>query len=372
MHNKSAIKDDYLKLLKKEKLESPKKRPSTKEVIEIMHERIRTENEINKSNATLLIKYFEKYYNEESDPNFHEYQFDTYIDKYAHEVLPFFDGITNLNNIYFNEFPTNDFNANIKPTKNGYLCLLNTGLLRLIYGLTFAICYPLKGSTIISENKKNQISHKLDIKFNKPRNDLFEESYEHVFSRIIHYIRYQSVEPQKAYKKEINLSTYNFLNNITYSIKCFIVSHEIAHLSLGHLNNSKTQWMSTPHGKISVIQTTHQNEYDADEIAQKILFKIEEENEGFYEGSIISGALCFFYIQLIFESICEKESNSQYYYGKHPRTIKRLEKIKQLIKQKRFTGNRILIKNNIKKIDEYFSDYYNKINNFELNETIGN
>ncbi|MBW2293689.1 MAG: hypothetical protein JRG94_15465 [Deltaproteobacteria bacterium] len=38
-----------------------------------------------------------------------------------------------LDRIYFNEFPTHEFTASARLTPNGYLCLLNTGLIRLLH-----------------------------------------------------------------------------------------------------------------------------------------------------------------------------------------------------------------------------------------------
>jgi hypothetical protein len=74
---------------------------------------------------------------------------ETLIDEYVRTVTRALTeaGRTLPGDVYFNIFPTSDFNACAQATPHGYLCLLNQGLCELLYNVSLACLYPLRANT---------------------------------------------------------------------------------------------------------------------------------------------------------------------------------------------------------------------------------
>ena len=221
--------------------------------------------------------------------------------------------------IYFNVFPHNDLNAKLHPTKYGVLCLFNTGFLRLFYNITFSCCYIIH-------------SHKLNT-----NNNISDEIYSlcSVVLNILKYHLHDDLSYQIFKNKKMDPLGVIVADILYYSMKTFVVSHEIGHMVLGHLLNKNNKTILEQKEKINPINLSYNQEYDADKFAQNSLINIDKVNKRSFPIAV--GGISFFTIHNLFLLVTEKLDiqTFNYYYSSltHPPSIDRLLSLQKYLKK---------------------------------------
>ena len=326
----------YEQLLADYGVEKPTRRPSAGELLDVVTARSNSENAIDRNVANQALNSilgFDFHQEIVYDQTFRNLQADTAIAKYLDEILKCYKkkGIDIETSIYFNEFPTGSFNAEIIRFEEGYLCLVNRGLLRLIYGLVFSIFYPVSGKFVGNiESGKVTLDINLDLDSAE-----FKEAIAVIAARCYNYLVKGNTDPVYSYKKQIDPATYFAINSLTVGIKSFVIAHEVGHYCLGHLSKATTKKTITPAGTIDSLNMHHQMEFEADLEAIRTLFFIEGEGSGLPVPYYV-GAIAFFYIQLILEVLSSRFRNEEIDLGKsssHPPTADRIKRIRAYCEQ---------------------------------------
>ena len=202
--------------------------------------------------------------------------------------------------VYINVFPTGEFNACAKPTPNGVLCLLNTGLLRLLHRVAVACCYPVHST-------KNGIS----FLEGEPKREI--PAHIIGLSSVVRVIlRYQfegNLKPQMA--KDTKLDPWGMIvaTAINFAMEAFVVAHEVGHGVLGHTNIKHLRQVLTPHGHLESLSPSHRQEYEADLWAHSVL--IESDKVKGHHFPLACGGLCFLTVHLMLLEVISKITNQK-------------------------------------------------------------
>ncbi|QDU23310.1 M48 family metalloprotease [Urbifossiella limnaea] len=247
---------------------------------------------------------------------------DTYV-TFINDVLHR-EGRTLRDDIFIDEFPTGEFNACAVRTNNGHLCLLNTGLLKLLYHLSLSSCYLIKG---------NVLNQTLDF---SARLALEDEASLPAIGAAIKSIYAYLAFGQHPYPIEIQEGMHEaallYANGIAGGMRTFVVGHELAHVTLGHLDTSEKRSVIAENGRLEVASSSQEQEYEADLESQRLMLKITGPGMSFAFGGV-----CFLTCGLIVESFQSKlfgsTVDSQRHRATHPPTHLRLMQLWQALEQ---------------------------------------
>lgn len=362
----SSLRDRYLELLRHHDLEEPPARLSTARTIERIKENLDSANEINKNISEQCWNSIFELDTEGRilvDEEFLGLQDDTAISKYLGAIKNAYEkrGVIIDDSLYFNEFPTGSFNAEISPVDNGYLCLINRGLLRLLYGLSFSALYPVKGK-IDGTPFDTKVILQTNIDKNNKR---VPESILAAIVRSYNYIRNCDTDPVYSYKEKIDPASMLISNSLCIGMKSFVICHEISHFSLGHLNKSKTIKKIVNNDTIEVLEVSHDMEFDADIDALETLIVMSEEEQEL-PTPYFAGAVCFFYVQLIIEIVNNKlHSSESCEESTHPSTVERIKRLRAYL-EKRFSSD---VYSNFLELEFIFYHMVTSINESKLTMT---
>ena len=241
-----------------------------------------------------------------------------------------------IKKIYINEFPTGDFNAYAKPTDNGILCLLHTGMLKLLYNVSISASYMISS---------NEAGYTYIDKIKRP----LDKSREYIALCMVIYTIVDYILSGNINAKHIsgsNLDPWGVIvaTSLSYSMKNFVVAHEIGHAILGHFNKASTKSIITAEGGLKVIKQSFKEEYDSDLWAQSILWKSDLKNRTVF--GISGGGLAFFTIYLMAIHIYKILQTSKLGYLKselsdntHPPAMERINRLNSFLDSKYKTIN---------------------------------
>lgn len=228
-----------------------------------------------------LLKMFELGYDNKSDyDNSLKYGYEPYLKKIALTGLIDKEIIESTICI---EFPTEDFNASAKIIGDGYICLLNKGLREFLYWFSLAASYNCKNYKIPSSTKVTKISNEW----------LFV-----LHTSILVLTHYTFGRDMKKRIPDANYSANCIALGglLSSSMKQFIIAHELAHIQLGHINNTDTYSVESPYGKLDLSKKSYEQEFEADLYAQRILLEIAK-NEN--DLDIVAGGICFLGLEIL-------------------------------------------------------------------------
>lgn len=164
---------------------------------------------------------------------------------------------------YFGEFPTSDLNAVAIETPHGNLCLVNTGCSVLV--ATWAFAFAVFGRLMVREGSIKRLRANTEF---------------HVLLQIIYTILYAANHAQggesltRLISKQFaanGMSVVNVGRHIYGAMETFIVSHELGHIEGGRVRGATLRQLAAPAGALQVIANSHQEEYDADAYANRVL-----------------------------------------------------------------------------------------------------
>jgi hypothetical protein len=232
-------------------------------------------------------------------------------------------GIALDKHILFGEFPTHQFNACVLSTPSGLLCLLNTGLLKLIYHICVASFY----STYAVTDKEPSGSDNL-------HNISTEEAATVAVIRII--VAYVRGEPHrhvvpKGYK--LDTDGLYWATALCYAIRVFVLAHEVGHVVLGHTDGDRSRSLSNVIHEASAVSRKHDDEFAADAFAQDALLEIDRQR--YFPEPIAAGGLGFLMVHAMILEVISK-LNAQpldrtQSSESHPSTWIRLRKINETL-----------------------------------------
>src|ERR1700685_1636490 len=140
--------------------------------------------------------------------------------------------------VFVGEFPTGSINAEARKTANGYLILINTGLLYFVKQVIEALC---------SDQSNEQT--------------LIEE--------IAHAVLAYLVRTDPVYGPMPNASDNLALTaqQLEFAVYDFIIAHEYGHLLRGHLDaDEQNRMLAVDAASLPVINKSWEQEYEADEV----------------------------------------------------------------------------------------------------------
>lgn len=228
-------------------------------------------------------------------------------------------GLNLSEEIYFNVFPTNDFNASAHCTENGHIVLLNRGVIKLIHNVIYNSFYLISDQYLTSNNKT-----------------AFEKKVTaHTIKVIAEYLLSDQHKSFFVDRYELDLESFYSAFYLIGAVKNFIVGHEVAHVLLGHSAQGNIKnIIAGSRENVEVISKSHAQEFEADDLAQRLLIFSDQNNLSFPS---IGGGIAFLLLDLMVLSIHSKLSNNpKLYYSdseSHPSAIERIKKLDQLIQR---------------------------------------
>lgn len=202
-------------------------------------------------------------------------------------------GVKLKRKIFFGELPTQQFNACAKPTPNGILCLLNTGLLKFLYNISIASFYSLYGQ--LNPNKGEKTSPSLQ-----------KVAVCSCISIILNYINngiHQHSMPRSCTIENVGLLDATAL---AFAMRLFVLSHEIGHIALGHEGTLGRNILSHSYNDLA-ISIKHEQEYEADIFALKVLLHIDERH--YISRQMAPGGLGFLLVHMMFLQVLSKTTS---------------------------------------------------------------
>lgn len=226
-------------------------------------------------------------------------------------------GIDIPHQLYFNTYPTEDFNAVAIGARSGVLCLLNFGVPRLVYAVAKALSFAFS-----SQSQSQEEGQFLSVTL--------------LCKCVSDYITHAKIESGIPNGWSLEENQIHFSNALAVSMKCFIVAHEVGHAALGHVHPDPN-WRPEDVGPLMHLagwDTTslHACEFDADSFAQRVLNKIDLPMVG-------TGGVCTFYLLLIIRVVAAKLAGVEYdpddSSSCHPATLDRISNIGSLFSRRR-------------------------------------
>lgn len=242
--------------------------------------------------------------------------------------------------VYFNEFPTGDFNACAIRSKNGYICLLNDGLLQLVKHISYSCFYPLKVDRF--DHGHNTVIFSVDMSTLERIDD--NAKYQHAIKNIIEtiykYNRYQLHE-HPIFELEFEHGADLMAEDCSTAMRTFVVAHELAHILLGHFNDYSICSINTPLGTLEVCTKDQEKELEADAEAQKILLAIDASDKANISSfdakdktilsSFADGGICFLAVAMMIEHFSSMIETNSCTSSTHPPTLLRLNSLIKIL-----------------------------------------
>lgn len=336
----------YLEILSDHGLIEPQRKKSVGEAIDFIHSLKLSDSTDDREAAEEILELFshEPFLGLLDNKEFIDTVSSTVLDKDLYPIISFYEkrGHAIASSIYFNEFPTHSFNAEIMKVDGGYLCLFNTGLLRLISRIGFCLLNPIEGTIFEGGNSGVEIS--LDTNIHEDSNG-FKEAMISIVKLCHEFLIGRGIVPGTSYRPSLKMEPAAYLASAALAggMKSFVISHELSHYVLGHLKNAPNCRIATQKGDIDGLLVKHQCEFAADLDALKTLLLIDSKEPAIVPRII--GSIAFFYIQLIIEMLSRKFlpeeralGNSSY---SHPSSQRRISKIKNYLRLKISTDSMI-------------------------------
>lgn len=256
---------------------------------------------------------------------------DTILDKDLEPILKQyrFEGTPLDPAVYFNEFPTWSFNAEIIKCQEGYLCLLSSGLLRLIRKILVFAFYPVATTEI---SQAGGLIVRFDLA-NIESSSGLTSAGKAIFEMCADYLRNQSRIDWIAHQPAADIKPGAFLlaASLDGAAKSFVMAHEIAHYRLGHLETAPACYVSTTNNSnIGVLSIDRDAEIQADLEATRILIALTPSHSTLYP--LFCGSLAFLYSLYTIEHMREKLVGGSYSTGTHPPTSTRIAAVRAFLK----------------------------------------
>jgi len=261
----------------------------------------------------------------------------TFIDEYVATVKQALSASNSQlpGDVYFNTFPTDDFNACARVTPNGFLCLLNQGLCELLYNVSLACVYPLRAGT--GEElfaKQSELVSLLPSPQDLATDPKFAEALAVLVVTIYKYLRYEVHDQVSTLSEKFPRWAASVAAGMSIGMRTFAVAHEIAHVKLGHLNAAKIRRMIPQSGPLEVASKSQDQEFHADMEAQMILLNIDANRYHPIFPPHACGGLCFFAVASMIEAVAPKLlplSVRPPTCDTHPKTHARLDILRRLL-----------------------------------------
>lgn len=237
--------------------------------------------------------------------------------------------------VFVGEFPTGSFNSQVMKVPEGYIVLINSGLLSLIYQfmkiMSFSIAFaslddngmPIKG-TIRGESELSK-----------------EDRIDAIVDLIFSYFEYKDSRFAKRYRA-VGGAKGDLISTLTYYCEMFAVAHEYGHILAGHLDKPIFDFIESPVGKIEILKKSMMQEHMADLIATHIMlpnlkkFKIEEPD--IHALDVACGPILYFAIDILLNYVrTDMDRHIRIPVSNHPLSHKRLEAL-----LKYFTDNGVI------------------------------
>lgn len=168
---------------------------------------------------------------------------------------------------YHGVYPTHDFNAQCRLEGDGYLVLLNTGVMELIEGMIWAwLAYPA------------------------------DERIGFVQASLRGFAMEGTLPNLLQVEDRIDMSASDTAVLMTSLTQKFVIAHEWGHIALGHLDPGNTVRLEASPTSAEVLSKSNKQEYLADRWALKVLIGSAEEHGP--EAITLTVAASFFFLGL--------------------------------------------------------------------------
>jgi hypothetical protein len=162
--------------------------------------------------------------------------------------------------IYVGEFPTGSINSEVVKVAEGFLVLVNSGLM------------------IATSQIADLLAPLQPDKLPRPTD---EQKIDEVVSVLYAYLHFGDPFLGPTIPTEQRLRIFLPPDAMPRACRTFVVAHEYAHVLAGHLDaeSLETKPLATLTGTIDVVRKTWEQEFEADSIAQSLILGIEDASE---------------------------------------------------------------------------------------------
>lgn len=187
--------------------------------------------------------------------------------------------------ILFAEYPTHRFNACVVSTAHGDLCLMNAGLLKLLYHVSVAAnhAYEDDGRLGAIDSAAVKVATAL------------------VISVVAQYLGARAHVHVQAIGRQLPPEGLYDATALAYSMRLFVLAHEIGHVALGHTQIEDEQTVVCVLAETAVISREREDEFAADRFAQDVLLSIDR--QGLFAEPVAAGGLAFLMVHAIVQEV---------------------------------------------------------------------
>ena len=195
----------------------------------------------------------------------------------------------------------------MKSTPDGYICLIHKGTLDIIYALCVAA----------SDNNVTQAQGTVSA-----------------IQDVIHYLKHGQLPHLKIGVDDTQAVIQDEAWQLHFSIMTFIIAHEVAHIVLGHLNQSSKHLIQFLQND---LKDRRNQELEADKLATELLLLIEQKKLS--PLNVTCGSINFFLAYQIMASVSQKLTrigqtfNVMLQSDSHPPPEERITAITAVLKQ---------------------------------------
>jgi hypothetical protein len=204
--------------------------------------------------------------------------------------------------IFFNTFPTNEFNAVSCKVPSGYLCLISEGFIDLVNHFSFI----LAAATQLKQSRCGFISGRELIEAPIGRQTL--QGLVHIFSQFLEGKRPSLNTPPGQVLKDYQT---HLALNLDLATNAFVIAHEWGHIRMEHFSTASQRDIKTPAGNVGILNTSHEEESEADSFANYILCRFDE-IERRTMIPLASGGVLFMIMNILLELIEAKLNGHDY------------------------------------------------------------
>lgn len=140
----------------------------------------------------------------------------------------------------------------VRVPAGGYVVLVNTGLMILIYQLT----------KIFASRVRVKADRETDIIIKNSRELI--ETVKYTFQTVATYLKYNAPVAPRLPITTLQEEQLSFVEGILHFAELFVLAHEFGHIIEGHFSTAKVMKIRTKEEDISLLKSNWNQEYEAD------------------------------------------------------------------------------------------------------------
>lgn len=230
-------------------------------------------------------------------------------------------------NLLFAEYPTHQFNACVVSTPDGDLCLMNTGLLQLLYHVSVAANHAYDRDDRLGPTGSSSVKRAAAL----------------VLAVVAQYLGAGSHTHAMDVGEPLPADALYDATALAYAMRLFVMAHEVGHVVLGHTRRPEGGIRMPALAEGVSIARGVDDEFAADRFAQDLLLRVDDQRR--FAEPVAAGGLGFLLVHAIVMEVATKlgvikPEDAGGGDASHPPTMLRIRRLDEHLTSRYGAGSR--------------------------------